>query len=336
MSTPAIQFEVGQLYSNDDISLALGVGNAGGIRPNLNDDGSVRRVVLMTAIPDAKVALENPYHDRVESGVLIYTGTGRQGDQEPTGLNRRLTEQPDQRFPIWCFRQEFSRRNKVAGKNRWRFLGLLTLLRHYRERQIDVTQVMRIVWVFEFGISTSVQVVSTVDDLNLTEGLFSTAVGGEFADRTPVVSESPVEVEAETRLEILRGKLLSLDPRAFELLVCNALASSGYVNVAVTKYSQDGGIDANAGFGTFGWPVRACRVQVQAKRWLHTVGRKEVAELRGSLQSDGIGCLITTSHFSRAAVAEAIEVGKSPITLVNGRQFAAILSALKIDPLPQT
>ena len=101
--------------------------------------------------------------------------------------------------------------------------------------------------------------------------------------------------------------------------------------MAVTRISQDGGIDVVASFGQFGWPVEGWQVQVQAKRWLHTVGRKEVAELRGSLKPHGLGCLITTSHFSKAALTEASEMGKSPITLVNGRDFANLLVSLGIN-----
>ena len=59
-------------------------------------------------------------------------------------------------------------------------------------------------------------------------------------------------------------------------------------------------------------------VQVQAKRWLHSVGRKEVAELRGSLKPFAGGVILTTGHFSRAAVNEASEEGKNPIGLVDG------------------
>lgn len=89
VDTRASQFNVGQLYSNDNISLALGVGIAGGIRPHIDENGTVRRVVLMTAAPAARVAVENPYFDRVEGDVLVYMGAGRRGDQEPTGVNRR-------------------------------------------------------------------------------------------------------------------------------------------------------------------------------------------------------------------------------------------------------
>jgi len=66
-------------------------------------------------------------------------------------------------------------------------------------------------------------------------------------------------------------------------------------------------------------------VQVQAKRWLHSVGRKEVAELRGSLQPFARGAVITTSHFSKAAINEASEEGKNPVTLVDGFRLSKVV-----------
>lgn len=332
MAVPLTRFEVGQFYSNDDISCSLGVGNAGGIRPHVDTDGVVRRLVLMTAVPEARVTAENPYHDRVEGDVLIYTGAGRQGDQEPAGLNRRLAEQEQARFPVWCFRQEYSRRDKSTGKNRWRFLGLLMLLRYYQEQQIDTAGSPRAVWVFEFGIASGPASIAVGEDTAITAAMFAQPAVDAVIDRTPVVVEEPAEDADEQALERLRSRMLALDPRAFEFLIRSVLVASGYESVAVTRYSQDGGIDVNAAFGPSGWPVRSHRVQVQAKRWLHTVGRKDVAELRGSLGPDGIGCLVTTSHFSKAAVSEASEPGKTPITLVNGWQLSELLVTLDIDP----
>ena len=84
----------------------------------------------------------------------------------------------------------------------------------------------------------------------------------------------------------------------------------------------------NAFAGTMLWPFRGGLLQVQAKRWLHTVGRREVAELRGSLQPHAHGAVVTTSFFTKAAIAEATEATKKPIVLVNGLEFAAILSRL--------
>lgn len=73
------------------------------------------------------------------------------------------------------------------------------------------------------------------------------------------------------------------------------------------------------------WIFESTFVQVQAKRWLHSVGRKEVAELRGSLQPFARGAVVTTSHFSKAAINEAGEGGKNPIALVDGFKLSKVV-----------
>ena len=80
------------------------------------------------------------------------------------------------------------------------------------------------------------------------------------------------------------------------------------------------------------WALENTVVQVQSKRWLHSVGRKEVAELRGSLQPFARGAVVTTSHFSRAAIAEASEVGKNPIVLVDGFRLSRIVLDEQFGP----
>jgi restriction endonuclease Mrr len=116
-----------------------------------------------------------------------------------------------------------------------------------------------------------------------------------------------------------------LAPERFEHVVKDLLVRSGFERVTVTRFSQDGGIDVNAYGGGVMWPVRNLLVQVQAKRWLHTVGRKEVAELRGSLAAYAYGAVVTTSHFSKAAITEASEAGKAPIVLVDGYETAKLV-----------
>ncbi len=51
----------------------------------------------------------------------------------------------------------------------------------------------------------------------------------------------------------------------------------------------------------------------------------EIANLRGSLQPFARGAIVTTSHFSKAAMREASEQGKLPIVLVDGYSFAALV-----------
>ena len=126
-------------------------------------------------------------------------------------------------------------------------------------------------------------------------------------------------------IERIRGRLLSMDPRKFEVFIRDLLVHTGFSDVCVTKYSADGGVDVNARTGSRIWIFENTVVQVQAKRWLHSVGRKEVAELRGSLRPYAKGAVITTSHFSKAAINEASEEGKVPIALVDGYRLSKVI-----------
>jgi len=78
-------FVVGELYSNAEIFTSFGVANAGGLRFRMAD-GNITGAVLMTSVPSARKAKENPYHDRIENGILTYTAAGREGDQTLAGM----------------------------------------------------------------------------------------------------------------------------------------------------------------------------------------------------------------------------------------------------------
>ncbi len=125
------EFKVDQMYSSDEIQQSLGVGNAGGVRAVIGNDDDVRRIVIMTSVPTARQARENPYHDRLEGDILVYTGAGREGEQSLAGVNKRLPQQLRNGFPMYCFLIVGSRRDPTIGPRRWQFLGLLEFLRHY-------------------------------------------------------------------------------------------------------------------------------------------------------------------------------------------------------------
>lgn len=320
------KFDVGKLYSSNDISRSLQVGNAGGIRVGLADDSSVRRVVLLTSLPSVAQVSENPYHDRIEGETLIYTGTGKEGNQTLAGANKRIPQQFDDRFPIYGFQIVGSRRNPQVGPKRWRFLGLLQYLRHYREFELDTRGDLRSVWKFELLIHSEPSTVAVSFDREVVEAIDFKRAWNEL-ERDVVFhsteSDSSNSQDA-IRIERERRRLLSLEPNEFEHVIRNALIATGYDRVHVTKYSQDGGIDVSAYAGELHWPLQNLLIQIQAKRWLHTVGRKEVAELRGSLDQFARGAIVTTSHFSRAAIAEAEHPGKNPIVLVDGHSFSEL------------
>jgi HJR/Mrr/RecB family endonuclease len=319
--------EIGQLYSNDEIYRSLKVSNAGGIRVSLLDK-AILRAVIMTSVESFHGSGENPYHDRLEGDVLTYTAAGKLGEQTLAGVNSRLIEQKTFNFPIHGFVLIASRRDKSVGPKRWRYLGLLEYLRRYPDTQIDVEGKVRRVWLFEFKIHHGQQVLplgleGTISSQILVKSRLQTvnnAEDDEIIDKSGHQQAGNVE-----QIEQVRGRLLAMGPRRFEFFIKDLLVHCGFSDVCVTRFSADGGVDVNARAGDRIWIFESTLVQVQAKRWLHSVGRKEVAELRGSLQPFAKGTVVTTGHFSKAAINEASEEGKNPIALVDGFRLSKVV-----------
>ncbi|MBC7818822.1 MAG: hypothetical protein IAG10_18180, partial [Planctomycetaceae bacterium] len=167
-------FHVGSLYSNEEIFQSLEVGNAGGIRLKTNTDGGTRRMVVMTSLPNAKSLSENPYHDRIEGNVLVYTGAGRIGDQTIGGPNAKIAQQASGLFPMWGFQLQTSRRDRTTGPKRWRFLGLLQFLRSYAETQFDSIGKPRLAWLFELRVHHSPNEVAVKLDAEIMNALVRT------------------------------------------------------------------------------------------------------------------------------------------------------------------
>jgi len=121
----------------------------------------------------------------------------------------------------------------------------------------------------------------------------------------------------------LRTELLSLSPKAFEELIGLLLAEMGFESVEVTPLSNDGGIDVRGNLVIDG--VLPIRMAVQAKRWKANVRAPAVQQLRGSLGVEEHGMLITTSGFSKGAIAEAERPGATHIALMSGDQLVDLL-----------
>lgn len=321
------ELTVGQLYSNEEVYKSLGVANAGGIRLSI-DGKTVRRAVLMTSDQSLHRAWENPYHDRLEGAVLTYTAAGKFGQQTLAGANSRLIQQKALGFPIHGFALVASRRDRSVDARRWKYLGLLEYLRHYPDTQLDAEGNVRKVWLFEFKIHDYQPTVPLSTDQAVASEMLTEARrnAGPASLDDEIVDESALpEAHEFGKVEEVRSKLLALEPRRFEFFVKDLLVHCGFQEVCVTKFSADGGIDVSARVGDRMWVFENTLVQIQAKRWLHAVGRKEVAELRGSLQPFARGAVLTTGHFSKAAMNEANEAGKSPITLVDGHRLSSVV-----------
>ena len=126
-------------------------------------------------------------------------------------------------------------------------------------------------------------------------------------------------------LEHLRG----LSPARFEELCALYLRVLGCEDVTVVGAAAagslgDGGMDVTGTLAQAGLP--AVRLAVQAKRVTGGVGPSVVTQLRGSIPPGTYGIVITTGHFTRAAIAEAGRADRNTIKLVDGPELAHVLA----------
>ncbi len=323
-------FQAGKTYTNDQIRFSLGVENLGGIRPSVDEKKNLRYVAIMTSAEESeKRFYENPYVDRIENDILIYTAQGRSGDQQITGRNKRLLEQYQTPIPFYGFAN--------VGKQIYRFLGLLELLRHYQELQIDKQKTTRKVWVFEFRIHQEPNVVP----INLASEITAEFWRKSHEQQSLVEEEREIVEDIEetktftpslVEVEDLRARLLQIPPYNFEHLVKEVMKANEFRDVSVTAASGDGGIDINAYVKDSNDFFAGTHVQVQVKRWRHSVGRVEINNFRGALSITAKGIFITTGFFTRAALIEARHNYKPSITLIDGTKLSSIVIRSKINP----
>lgn len=325
-------FQVGTTYTNDQIRFSLQIENLGGIRPALDSAKNLRHVAIMTAALDSgKVTIDNPYQDRIEGDILVFTGQGRTGDQQLSGRNKRLTEQYTNVLPIFGFVNE--------GRQSYRFLGLLELLRYHQEIQADRHDLLRKVLVFEFKIHSMPETVPIAHAREITSELLAARLATvEIEEQDREVVELSTELPRESlpapsqiEIEHIRAALARVSPYNFEHLVKTLMERSGFVEVQVTRASADGGIDIVGYVGDDNRFLAGTFVQAQVKRWRHAVGSVELNNFRGAMDPVAKGIFITTSTYTRAAIAEARKATKTRISLIDGPILTTLVSQHQID-----
>lgn len=314
------KLETGNYYTNDQIHYALEVGNLGGIRPKLNDNNNLDFIVLITSTEENRRKLQNPYADRIEGNVLTYTGSGLKGEQGISGVNKRLLEQTNKPVPILGFVKE--------AVNKYKFIGFLFLLRYYEDYQLDNEGAMRKVWIFEFEIIPEVGKLSIGQFSNIFSPIYNQLKDKVVDDDTKIeitnkILETNDEIEKLKDIEMLKSKLMIVDPYKFEVVVSNLISHVGFTDVRVTKKSGDEGVDVNAILKN--QISIDLRYSFQVKRWKHSVGRNEVANLRGSMGLNNQGVIIATSHFTESAIHEARSENKTPINLVGINELYSVI-----------
>ena len=139
-----------------------------------------------------------------------------------------------------------------------------------------------------------------------------------------VWDKSGVRLQIEQHRKDVRKKLLSrmmaMDPKDFEKLVSLLFVQMSFLNVEVTPYSNDKGVDVRGKkvtFGTSGNRVYTTEYAIQVKRWSKNVQRPTIQNIRGSKGEHEIGCIVTTSSFSAGAVEEANRSDRDSIVLID-------------------
>lgn len=124
----------------------------------------------------------------------------------------------------------------------------------------------------------------------------------------------------------LKERLLALSPRAFEYFAGDLLTYVGLQSVEVTRYSGDGGIDAQGFLSARSELVRV-RTGVQVKRHRQNVRRPDVDRFIGALGgSFSHGILITTSGYAPDALRRAAESPLLRVSMISGDHVADLMA----------
>ncbi len=123
----------------------------------------------------------------------------------------------------------------------------------------------------------------------------------------------------------LHKRMMEMSPQDFEKLVSLLLTHMGFSDVEVSSYSKDGGIDVRGKRVTFSNKVYMTEYAIQVKRWKHNVHTPIVQNIRGSKRPHEMGCIITTSAFSKGAVDEAKRSDREPIILIDGEALLDLM-----------
>ena len=133
------------------------------------------------------------------------------------------------------------------------------------------------------------------------------------------------------------ANLRRLHPATFEEFARRLLEAYGFLDVVVTQYSKDGGID---GHGKLKVGLAHLNVAFQCKRFNRiSIGRPEIDKFRGAIQGQfEQGIFFTTSQFAKGVEAASFRPGAVPIILIDGEAIIDLMIekqfGVQVEQLP--
>lgn len=150
-------------------------------------------------------------------------------------------------------------------------------------------------------------------------------------DSSELLPEEKIKAALQEHLQIIKQQVfahvLSNSSAFFEHLVVDLLLKMGYGNDrqsgVVTGKSHDGGIDGIISEDKLGLDL----IYIQAKKYspTNTVGRKEIQAFIGAMENVHKGVFITTSSFTREAIAFVNKQQQKSIKLIDGELLSDLL-----------
>jgi hypothetical protein len=134
VETKSEEIHKGQVLSNDDLTEKFGVGNMGGIRYSKKNN----LLVLCSS-------LSHDYDDSFDShsGLIVYSGEGRIGDQEISKGNAKILDSKNNMLFFKEKYQESGARKRGALDNLYEFVGKVNCVKHYWKEEQDVEKNQR-------------------------------------------------------------------------------------------------------------------------------------------------------------------------------------------------
>jgi restriction system protein len=214
------------------------------------------------------------------------------------------------------------------AENRPRVNYYLAWARTYLKRGNAVANSSRGVWALtESGsaVADLTQTQAIYDQVNLEEREKARAKRKASKDTKAPIEETTSEGPDDQ--DDWKDKLLAavgaMHPSAFERLSQRLLREAGFTKVEVRGKSGDGGID---GLGILRVNLVSFQVYFQCKKWIGSVGSKEIRDFRGAVQGRADkGLFITTGHFTSQASDEATRDGAIAIDLIDGDRLCELL-----------
>lgn len=153
---------------------------------------------------------------------------------------------------------------------------------------------------------------------------FLSALSGEQLKPEDIDEESVEQISAqaeESTQDFIIKRLKNFQtPYQFEHFVAHLLKCMGYYS-RVTEASGDGGIDIIAHRDELGFepPI----IKVQCKQTLNTIGRPDVQQLHGAIESGEHGLFVTLGSFAHNA--RVFERGKPNLRLIDGNELIELI-----------